>query len=310
MNIQDLKRSLKHPQVDVQRTALNVIGLVDETTLYDAVGACYQASSDAQVKAMATWAGKRLHAARQRDFNTIDAIFAYFGIERELASQDSEAEARLIRQLETQMQNELIKGSQDASSKRLMMSAGMAAMGGLVGGSALGGAMLTGGMAAGADMASSNISGQRVGGMSTSRTPAPRPSDMDISVWVKRLRSDPNPDRRRTAAVELAGMNNARALPHFAAAFLSEQIGAVQVAIEQYGKVLYWKQVYWQLSESGALDNIIERRQDMRTPADAAPSAAAQPGTAPLPEVDKQAEIARILKQAAAKKKARGRKRR
>ena len=314
MNIAKLHDYLGDSNPEIVVSALRLVGLVEETTLFDAVRAAYMNAANDDVKLAADWAGRRLHAAKQRQHTTLDAIFDFFGIDREIANSGTEEEERLLKDLDAQMQNEMMRRNQDAAGKKLMWSAGAAALGGMVGGAAVGGMMFNSGMAAGADMASSNISGQRIEGMSTQRAPAPRPSDLDVRVWVKRLRSDANPDKRRGAAMELASMNNPTALHHFGMAFQHETVPAVQAAIEQYGKVLYWKQAYWQLTEDGTIEAEVSKRRAAKPPPKAQTTplshTAADTGPTDTPQRDEREDIAKILKQAEAKKRQARRKKR
>ena len=253
MNLNQLKNGLQHPKPAIQLKALQLVGFVEETRLMNDVKHCYAQAPHPAIKEMAAWAGKRLHAALQRNYNTIDEIFQYFGLNREIENYASEQEERLIQEMQNQTELTLMKRKHDAANKKLGFATGAALGGAIIGGAAMGSAMFTGGMAAGADMASSNIGTVRKG-MSIKRTPPPRPSDTDITMWIKLLQEAHSADKRKSAANELANMNNAQALPLMAAAYHDEKNPDVKATIEQYGKVLYWKQMYWQMSQDGSLE--------------------------------------------------------
>lgn len=166
--------------------------------------------------------------------------------------------------------------------------------------------MFTSGIAAGADAASSNIAGTRREQISSKRSPAPRPSGVDISIWVKHLREASTLEKRRSAAIELSNINNPAALPHFAMAFYTESHEELCNVIEHYGKILYLNQLYWSMSQDGTIEAEIEKRKE-QTPQNKTQQASSAKAE---DEAQKRAEIANILAQAEAKKRARRKKRR
>lgn len=303
MNLQLLAQGLNDPQPAVRLNVVRVIGMVEETQLLSAIRDRFAKEPDPAVKSSLEWAGKRLYQAHQRNFTTTDAIFQHFGIDREIANMQSEEEAELLKQMQDQLDNELIKMRSKAVNKQAGLNAAAAiggmALGGAIGGTMMGGAMVGGG----ADMASSNIGPVRQN-MSSKRTPAPRPANTNINIWVKRLREDANPEIRKKAAIELGNLNNPAALPHLGVAFTSDSVPDVRNTAEQFGKILYWSLTYWQLSESGFIDGEVNRRfekiQSGETPP---PKFQTQEMTAQTPPAQpKQEDIGLILQRAKAKK--------
>ncbi len=308
MNLQLLAQGLNDPQPAVRLNVVRVIGMVEEIQLLSAIRDRFAQETDSAVKSSLEWAGKRLYQAHQRNFNTIDAIFQHFGIDREIATMQSEEEAELLKKMQDQLDNELIKMRSKAVNKQAGLNAA-AAIGGMALGGALGGAMMAGSMmggamvGGGADVASSNIGPVRQN-MSSKRTPAPRPANTNINIWVKRLREDTNPEIRKKAAIELGNLNNPAALPHLGVAFTSDSVPDVRNTAEQFGKILYWSLTYWQLSESGFIDEEVKRRfEKIQSGEMPAPKLQTQEITAQTPSAQpKQEDIGLILQRAKAKK--------
>jgi hypothetical protein len=94
----------------------------------------------------------------------------------------------------------------------------------------------------------------------TTRTPPTAPSNTEIAVWLRRFREAPDPQQREQAAIQLCELNNPKALPHMAAAFLSDESPQVRQAAQRYGKILYWRAVYWEMEQNGTLAEEMVRR--------------------------------------------------
>jgi HEAT repeat protein len=303
MNLQLLAQGLNDPQPAVRLNVVRVIGMVEETKLLTAIRDRFALETDENVKAALTWAGKRVYEAFQNGNSTIESIFEHFGVDREISNMQSEEEAELLKKMQDQLDNELIKMRSRAINKQAGLNAaatiGSVALGGVIGGAMMGGAMVGGG----ADMASSNIGPVRKN-MSSKRTPATRPANTNINIWVKRLREDADPQIRKKAAIELGNMNNPSALPHLAVAFTSDAVPEVRETAQQFGKILYWSLTYWQLSESGFIDEEIARRFDKIKKGEALPKYQTQEmsTTQVAPPKPKEEDIGLILQRAKAKK--------
>jgi hypothetical protein len=114
------------------------------------------------------------------------------------------------------------------------------------------------------------------------RIPPTRPADSDIKMIVRRLQDDLNPDKRRKAAIDLGSVsNNPAALPYLAQAFVEDSDRAVREAAQRSGKLIYWNVIYWEMEQSGALAQEIQRRQAPAGKAATTPSepSPAQPKT-------------------------------
>jgi hypothetical protein len=90
------------------------------------------------------------------------------------------------------------------------------------------------------------------------------------------------PETREQAALELAQLNNLKALPFLAAAFVGDSSPKVRQAAQRHGKVLYWSTVYWEMEQDGSLAQEMTRRAAEIGKTVAAPGAAAS-DTAPTP---------------------------
>ncbi|PJF43930.1 MAG: hypothetical protein CUN55_06625, partial [Phototrophicales bacterium] len=256
MNPQQLLDALHYPTPETRRISACIIGVVEETSLLIALHEKYTQETDAPTQKIMLWAGKRLIAAEKRGYKTLDEIFRHFGIDRELEHRQTEEEIRLLEQMNAELENELIGKESKAKQKQLLLTAGVLLLqaqqsGGIV---AIPGAPISG-----AEIASSNLGPVRQQ-ISRERTPPLRPSNTDISVWVKRLQNDTDSQMRIASVRELALQNNIKALPILATQYLKESNATVKEEIERAAKILYWSAIYWQMSQDGSLEKEINER--------------------------------------------------
>ncbi|NWG15242.1 MAG: HEAT repeat domain-containing protein, partial [Chloroflexi bacterium] len=275
MNLEDLLNGLKADDASARLQAARIIGLLDETLALDALAARYRVETAAEVKAAIAWAGKRVQAARQAGYTTLDAIFKHFHIEYEIENQEDKREADLLRKMQTDLDMQLLR---ERSGR-----AGNIALGAAIGGVLMGPqGMLIGamsGLTPGADALSSGLEERPQIGKR--RVLPTRPGDGDIRLIVRRLLDDPNPDKRRSAALDLGSIsNNPAALPYLAQAFVEDAVQVVREAAGRAGKLIYWNVIYWEMEQSGEMAREIERRAAARSAAEAQ-TPAAQPTDTP-----------------------------
>ena len=293
--LETLLGGLSHAQPAVRLDVARVLGMLDETRALDALRQRYHVEPDPAVRAVIVWAGKRLHEAQQAGYDTLNALYRYFNVDRELARLADAAETEMLRQLEQGLDTDLRTQLEQAGKRRMgfTLAAG-------IGGTMLAGPL--GGLAAarmamgpGPDVASSGFDPRPQ--LGTQRTPATRPTSDDISVWVKRLRESLAPAAREQAALELSQINNPAALPHLAAAFALDPADKVRDAAQRAGKILYWSALYWAMEQNGSLAAELERRavaSGTRPAPGGAPPAA--PGSADFPQ--SPADVSDILRKA------------
>lgn len=260
MRLEVLLSGLDHPDPAVRLDVVRVLGMVEETHALDALRQCYQVETDSNVRNAMAWAGKRIYAAQQAGHSTIDAICQHFGIDREIEHTPDAAEADLLKRMQDSFDADL-RDMQNRASKRragLAVAAGLGA--GLVAGPLVGVSTAAGSLLPSADAASSNLEGRPRTGIQ--RAPAMAPSDIDIAVWVRRLRESALASAREQAAIELAQLNNPAALPYLAAAYLGDASPTVRAAAERYGKILYWNVIYWGMEQDGSMAQEIARRAE------------------------------------------------
>lgn len=287
MRLEILLGGLDHPQPAVRLDVVRVLGMLDETRALDRLRQIYPREADPTVRSAINWAGRRLYQARQAGYSTLDEIFRYFGVDREIENLPDATEAEMMRKLQDSLDRDLIRMRDRMGQRKIGMAVAAGLGGTVIGGVTVGMMALTGAMQPGADAASSGMEGRPQIG--TQRAPATAPSDADISVWARRLRESPTPEGREQAAIELAQLNNPRALPFLAAAFMGDESLKVQQAAQRYGKVLYWSALYWQMSRDGTLAQEMERRAAAlgkrigEAPAQEVPPTAPAASDAPVP---------------------------
>jgi hypothetical protein len=259
MKLENLLQGLNAPPPEIRLNVVQVLGMVDETRATPQLRERFAVETDPEVKNAIQWAGRKIHQAAQAGYSTINEIFRFFFIDREIENLVDPREAELVRRITTNMENDLLKSQLDSANRKVGTAAAIGIGGTLLAGPLVGGAMFTGAMSVGSELASSNVGALREQ-LSTQRTPAPRPSDVNIGVWVKRLREDPNPENRKSVAIELANFNNPAALPFLAAAYINDPEAAVRDTAHTYGKILYWKAIYWEMELDGSLQEEFKKR--------------------------------------------------
>jgi hypothetical protein len=319
MRLEVLLGGLENPEATVRLDVVRVLGMLDETLALDKLRERYHAETDPAVKEAIAWAGKRLYQAQQAGYSTVDEVFRYFGVDREIENMPDATEAEMMKKLQDHLDRDLINMQQRAAKRKAGMAAAAALGGMMMGGTSMGMMALSGAMQPGAETASSSMDVRPQIG--TRRAPAAAPSNAPIDVWAKRLRDAQMPDMREQAALELAQLNNPKALPFLAAAFVGDSAPKVRQAAQRHGKVLYWSTVYWEMEQDGSLAQEMARRaaeigKTIAVPGTAAddapptpgPTAAAAPpkptpGTEPPP-----VDVAEILRKAKEGREARKRK--
>jgi hypothetical protein len=315
MKFEVLLAGLDNPQPAVRVDVVRVLGMLDEVRALEALRQRYQVETDEAVRSTIAWAGKRLYEAQQAGYSTLNEVFRHFGVDREIENMPDPHEAEMMKKLEDSLDRDL-RDMRDRASKRRMGTAIAAGFGGaLVGGPTLGMAAAAGAMMPGAASVSSSMGGRPAIG--TQRSPATAPSNAPIEVWVKRLREDPLPGKREQAALELAPLNNPAALPHLAAAFVSDSSPQVRQAAQKFGKSLYWSAIYWEMEQDGTLMAEMEKRLQTlgKSRAKSATQTSDLPGAlpasaAPGPDVTatQEVDVSDILRKAKAARDARQKK--
>jgi hypothetical protein len=258
MKLEVLLSGLNNPQPAVRLDVVRVLGMLDETRALEPLRERYKMETDPQVREAIAWAGKRLYQALQAGYSTVDELFQYFRIDREIETMPDVNEQEMLRRMEQQFDSDM----RDMQKKAGRRKAGMAIAAGLAGGMVGAGAgmrMMMDTLKPGADAASSALGqGERV----VQRTPATLPTNANIDIWVKRLKTSPRAEDRENAVIELQQLNNPRALPPLALVFVTDDSPKVRQAAQRYGKILYWSAVYWDMEQSGALAEEMRRRAE------------------------------------------------
>lgn len=317
MRLEVLLNGLDSPQPEVRLDVARVLGMLDETRALDKLRERYAVETEPAVKEAIAWAGKRLYQAQQAGYSTVDELFRYFGVDREIENMPDATEAEMMKKLQDNLDRDLLSMQQRAAKRKAGLTAAATIGGMMMGGGAVGMMALTGAMQPGAEAASSGMGDRPQIG--TRRAPATAPSNAPIDVWAKRLREAPMPEAREQAALELAQLNNPKALPYLAAAFVGDSSPKVQQAAQRHGKILYWGMVYWDMEQDGSLAEEMARRaaaigKTIKTPGTAAGDALPPgPATAVPPKPSPAAEpppvdVAEILRKAKEGREARKRK--
>jgi hypothetical protein len=321
MKLEILLGGLENPQPAVRLDVVRVLGMLDETRTLDALRRRYEGETDPAVRSAIAWAGKRLYQAQQAGYSTIDELCRYFNIDKELENTPDDDERELMDKMADSLHRDLLEIKDRSTKKKLGMAVAAGLGGALVGGTSMGLTMMAGGLVAGADSVSSGMDGRPQIGLT--RTPPTAPSNTDITVWIRRLREGSTPEQREQAAIQLCELNNPKALPYLAAVFAGDESPKVCQAAQRYGKILYWRSVYWDMEQDGTMAEEMVRRAaaigkkikppkvgPANTPGTVPlPSGQDQPGAAPQAPQEPQVDVGEILrkaKQARAERKRKG----
>lgn len=311
MKLEMLLSGLNSPQPAVRLDVVRVLGMLDETRALDALRARYAVETDPAVREAISWAGKRLYHALQAGYSTIDELFHFFRVDREIETSPDAKEAQVLRELQDKFDRDMLNRADRAGLRKAGTAIAAGLGGAALGGTMMGMRMMADALAPGSDVASSGLGvGERV----LRRTPATAPANTDIELWVRRLQTAARPEEREQAAIELQQRNNPRALPYLAKAFLTDESPRVRQAAQRYGKILYWSAIYWDMDQSGELAAEMKRRADALgkeiviethgatvKPALPAPPTLPGAGTAPpsaAPEEEPEVDVGEILRRA------------
>lgn len=249
--LQSLREQLQSERGIDRVDAAVVIGLVQETQLYDAMRQAFSAEKNAKVKKNLKWAGQRLNQAKKANYSTIETIWDVFRVQREVDKHFQTKEDKLLKSITDTMSMQSVDDSSG------LPSASMAA-GALLGGLAFGPGATVGGMMGGTgNLMSSDLKGTHET-IEKRRTPPMHPSDMNINIHLKRLQNTTNPDKQRQLMIDLAGFNNPAALPVMAKIHLISPSGTVRQTAEEAAKSLYLMVRYWELDQAGEIQRMID----------------------------------------------------
>lgn len=278
MNQQQLIQTLHHPEAKFRLQAAQIILMVEEVAALPTLVERYRVETDMGVKTAIAQTGVHLQALKRTGYDTLDAIFEHFRINQEIANQADAREADLMRQLESNLQVQLMKEQRDAANKRLATNAAIIAGATLLGGvsGALSSASLVSTPAT--DTLSSSLDQQRPQ-VGKERIPAIKPSATDVRVHLRRLVETTEPQRRKVLINDLASINNPAALPHLAALFINDPDAGVREAAQKAGKQIYWNAIYWEMTQNGSFDAEYRRRSALlgKKPPTSQPTASPPP---------------------------------
>lgn len=262
MNHETLIKNLGHPGANVRLGVARVIGMVEETEALDALRTQFAAEQDLDVRNALQWAGRRVKAAAERGYTTLDALLTHYGVYKELRELGDPDEAAKMRTIQNQMENDMLRGSieEQERQQRWSNNASMGAIGlSLLAGGG-GTLFLGGGMGTPAPNVDFGPSGPSRTEIGAKRTPATKPSAADISRPLKKLREAPDALERRRAIVQIGELNNTAALPYLAQTAAQDPDEDVRKMAERWGKLIYWGAIYWQMEQDGSLETLMRKK--------------------------------------------------
>jgi hypothetical protein len=246
MNVADvLIAGLKNPAPAARVETLRVLAMVEETQALPAMRALAGAETDPDVLKTLHWSGELIARAARNGYTTETALAAYYRIGQK-ASEDEKKEAEILRRMGYQLDTDLIKMRNQASSIRTVSRGLMfGAIGLMALPMTLSGPSIQSTLAgSGADAANVLFAADPSLEAGSRPITPPRPTDSNISAWTKQLRAG-DAKTRRQAATELLGFNNPAALPYLGNCFAIAPEEPVRMEAQRVGKILYFNWYYW-----------------------------------------------------------------
>ncbi len=228
--------------------ALCAFVMLEETQILDLLAKLWSSEQHPEVRQAIGWAGKQISAAQQRGYSTAIAMAQTFRYDLALQNEQEQAEQKLMAQVQNNVAIEKMKqhGNSDekqqlnSAVKRTATAGVIGAAFGLGAGSILGMASPMGPVMT--TLSDGTTNKPRIG---TERIIPPRPTDVDIKLWLKRL-NDEDTRMRASAIIQLRDFNNPIALGPLGKRFVSDADPAVRQSAQQTGKMLYFNALYWQ----------------------------------------------------------------
>jgi len=255
--LDQLLNGLNNPDPAARIDTLRILATLEETQALPACRALIKTETNPDVINTLKWAGNLIWQAQQKGYSTEAGLRAYF--RHDLAqTEDEQREAAKLAEVQQRMEIERIKDQQNAPMRQLGSTLAAGAFGMMLGGPATGASMMMMSAMSGLNNPSSGLDPRPTIGQQV--IPPQRPSNMEIAVWVRRLK-DSNAEMRKKALIELAHLNNPAALSAIGAVFALDSDPQVQESAQRAAKAIYYNWVQWEIEEAR------QPRHDGPTPA-------------------------------------------
>lgn len=253
MDLEQLVANLNHPRATSRQVTARIIGMVDETRALTALQQRAEREEVSAVRLEMRQIAVGLNAIKRQGYHTVNEICEYFGVYYDLYEVAAKKEAERLKQVENAegQQQEQTGALGDAA----LRAAGTAMASQLGSGVALEVAM---GSPPGAASNLPNVNEQIA--KRKKRAPAQRPGTGEVRIWGKRLADSGNPQQREKIMQELNSINNPDALPYFAKVYFDDTDEWVRSQAKRYGKLLYWRALYWDMEQSGVINEILHKK--------------------------------------------------
>ncbi len=248
MSIQALYVGLKDPQPASRIRALYVLAMVEEIDALPILRDMLKWETHPAVAEEIKRTGRMLTEAQKRGHSTDAGIRAQFRLYLEKSEAEIEDEKQLAR-VRAQAEAQTIRDRKDSAAGKAGMALAAGTLASMVGGSSFGASAVASSMGASVGATESAL-GEVRPQIGMQSIPPQRPSDHDITVWLKRLK-DGDPQKRAMAVIELKGLNNPQALPPLAMCYSSDPEPRLREEAQKAGKSIYYNWLYWERTQAG-----------------------------------------------------------
>jgi hypothetical protein len=254
MNYEKLVESLNNPKVQSRMASVFILGMIDEVQAIDALRKRYARETNHQVKQAMQTVGGQLAKLKREGYDTVEAICEQFNINKELRTIAAKDEDAKIKDIQKNTKHN--KKDDDFNDQLWGAAAGMVQVGGMVAG--LGSTIS--GSPANVDMTSNMSDTSDLINKQSKRIPPVRPGTDDISLWIQRLMTETDPEKRVGIIIHIGNTHNIAALPYLANIYWTDSDDRVKFNAKKYGKLLYLNALYWDMVQDGSMQRVIEEK--------------------------------------------------
>lgn len=249
MNLQELRKLLRHPKPNVRMVAIHVLGMVDEVRALPTIAQQVKVEENPKVAKELRAVGRHLQQLMREGYDTIEAICEHYNVYSDVLAHADEKEFKTIHNMASNFTKKEDPAIKDVAVKQ----ATMLVVTRLVGvGSAL---SMTG---AGVTMSSNLGSVEEMMQKQKKRIRPTIPTEKDITRWAKMLKS-PSADTRGDALVQMNTSKNPKSLQYIAHSHFNDPDEKVRFRAKQLGRALYWNTIYYELEQSGRVEKIMQK---------------------------------------------------
>lgn len=245
MNLSTLLSLVNHPDTKIRLNAVYAVGMVDETRALETLQRRRHIETDPQVEKAILRVSGHLNQLRQQGYDPIRTICAHFNVYSDVLALADAREVRIAKRV-SQTSQELDVQVEHEFSGTVFSGMDMSGSTG--------------------EFDAPDSDAEAMSGLTSvadSRTkdaeliPAIYPTiGEDLTIWLRRFKSEANPNMRIQILAHIATMNSPEAVLPMANLQVSDPDTSVRAAAKRFGRILYWRQLYYEMTADGTIEKI------------------------------------------------------